>query len=839
MFLSYASQDAEAARRICEALRACGIEVWFDQSELRGGDVWDQKIRQQIHDCTLFIPVISAHTDERSEGYFRLEWKLAVDRSHLMADDTAFLFPVVIDDTPDAIARVPDKFRAVQWTRLPAGEAPPAFCQQVGALLAGTAMPARAQAMPVAIRGRRSRYGPLIAGVGALLFAAIGVFAWRTMTRAPGVALTPHQAETSPANVIPEHSIAVLPFTDLSAHKGQEYLSDGLAEDLLNLLSKVPGLQVVARTSAFSFKGHTADVPTIGRQLRVASVLEGSVLKVGNHLRVTAQLERTADGYQIWSETYDRELGDVFRIQDEIANAVVKTLKVSLLWGTAPRTLGTQNSDAYLVFLQGRAKMATERLADIKEAITDFAHTLKLDPNYSPAYVELATAKLQLAEFEVKESRQTAFESAMAEAKLLIEQALTLDPSNAQAYVVRGYLRLFTDQPGAEPDYRRGIELNPNSARGYAGLATMLYADPTRRDEALTMIERARRLDPLASEYDVMKAKSLAFGRGNLRDADAVLVDVVARHPLYLPATVLLSDVRRFEGNYADAIMYDEQALKLDPLSDWARTGLILDYGDLAEADAAHQVVDESPHRLPFQRLVLLILQGNWRQAAEVTYAADADGTLTGGSESHAVFALRMDAHRTHEFGRARAVFERRCGVTWSATGIPTLPPQVGFGYDSVALADMLIGSGERDRGKRLLRASLADMDFVAHDLKRGELWYQIDRATALALLGDRKTALSALHKAVGEGYSTTWSLIELDPAFDFLRGDAEFQSLMRAIKAKVSSERQLLDRMRADGRVPNRTGPVVPQLKSTSQNRTKYNLSIGIGRPQRLAIRG
>ena len=119
--------------------------------------------------------------------------------------------------------------------------------------------------------------------------------------------------------IIPEHSIAVLPFADLSAGKNQEYFSDGLAEELLNLLSKVPGLQVAARTSAFSFKGHAVDVPTIGRQLLVAHVLEGSVRKVGNHLRVTAQLERADNGYQIWSETYDRELGDVFRIQDEIS----------------------------------------------------------------------------------------------------------------------------------------------------------------------------------------------------------------------------------------------------------------------------------------------------------------------------------------------------------------------------------------------------------------------------------------------------------------------------------------------------------------------------------------
>ena len=135
--------------------------------------------------------------------------------------------------------------------------------------------------------------------------------------------------------MIPEHSIAVLPFADLSAHKDQEYFSDGLAEDLLNLLSKVPGMQVAARSSAFSFKGHSTDVRTIGRQLGVAHVLEGSVRKVGNHLRVTAQLERADNGYQIWSETYDRELGDVFRIQDEISAAVVKALKVSLLGARA------------------------------------------------------------------------------------------------------------------------------------------------------------------------------------------------------------------------------------------------------------------------------------------------------------------------------------------------------------------------------------------------------------------------------------------------------------------------------------------------------------------------
>jgi hypothetical protein len=137
VFLSYASQDADAARRICEALRAAGVEVWFDQSELRGGDSWDQKIRRQIRECTLFIPVISANTQSRPEGYFRREWKLAVERTHDMADHVAFLVPVALDATPDRDAHVPERFRDVQWTRLPNGETPPEFAERVKALAGG------------------------------------------------------------------------------------------------------------------------------------------------------------------------------------------------------------------------------------------------------------------------------------------------------------------------------------------------------------------------------------------------------------------------------------------------------------------------------------------------------------------------------------------------------------------------------------------------------------------------------------------------------------------------------------------------------------------------------
>jgi TIR domain len=141
VFLSYASEDAAAAQRICAALRAGGIEVWFDQSELRGGDAWDQSIRRQIKTCVLFLPVISHTTHDRREGYFRLEWKLAIDRCHLMDADLAFLLPVVIDDTRDDDERVPERFREVQWTRLPGGETPPAFVERVSRLLSPETSP--------------------------------------------------------------------------------------------------------------------------------------------------------------------------------------------------------------------------------------------------------------------------------------------------------------------------------------------------------------------------------------------------------------------------------------------------------------------------------------------------------------------------------------------------------------------------------------------------------------------------------------------------------------------------------------------------------------------------
>jgi hypothetical protein len=233
VFLSYASQDADAAGRICEALRAAGIEVWFDQSELRGGDAWDRQIRKQIHDCALFVPVISAHSDARHEGYFRREWRLAVERAGDMAEDVAFLLPVVVENTPDATARVPDRFREVQWSRLSDGQTTPAFVERVRRLLS-PASPSvnssRASVAPGAaalIRqpfrpswlSRRSLLVMVAVIIAALAYWDVDRFWISKRQVSPPAPPTAPRAAAPAAFSPPPHSIAVLPFVNMSGDK--------------------------------------------------------------------------------------------------------------------------------------------------------------------------------------------------------------------------------------------------------------------------------------------------------------------------------------------------------------------------------------------------------------------------------------------------------------------------------------------------------------------------------------------------------------------------------------------------------------------------------------------
>jgi TolB-like protein len=554
VFLSYASEDAGAAKCICDALRTAGLEVWFDQSELRGGDAWDQSIRKRIKTCALFLPVISRNTHDRIEGYFRLEWKLAVDRSHLIAADQAFLLPVVIDDTRDDDERVPERFREVQWTRLPGGVTPAAFVERVRRLLSGepaqgsTGTPSAA-ARPPAVRSTRKsilalwRSKAALLATIAVLVAAFGYLVANRLVlskRGAEVGAAPAPAAQNapaPAFTPPPHSIAVLPFVNLSGDKEQEYFSDGLTEELLNSLSRINELQVAARTSSFSFQGEHPDIATVAHKLNVGAVLEGSVRRSANTVRITAQLVNGVSGFHVWSQTYDRSIGDVLAIQTEIANAVASALKVTLLNELAAKVElgGTRNPAAFDAYLRGLKIYNTVRDYRGEEpAIAAFTEAIKLDPGYALAFANRSIAQESYAgRLPQGGGSDEIYRRAQADAQRAIDLAPTLaDGHLALAYV---YQSGFLDFRRASSEYERALEFAPGYARvvrNYGSFAVMMG----RTDAGIAAGRRAVALDPLNPKSHGALADMLSSAR-QYRAAIAALQEAInlspEQEPLY------------------------------------------------------------------------------------------------------------------------------------------------------------------------------------------------------------------------------------------------------------------------------------------------------------------
>ena len=935
VFLSYASQDAEAAKRICDALRAAGVEVWFDQSELVGGDAWDQKIRGQIKGCAIFMPVISAATQARREGYFRIEWKLAAQRTHAFADGTPFLLPLVIDETRDSEALVPEEFRAVQWTRLRGGETSVAFCARVKRLLSSEVAPiserrfqaeesaraetasggraetarrtpapsrkrfpiwatgivvillavaaalfvrlpfphpkpeiqnstsapvsppaplsearqlvAKARSFFDALESTRDHYrlaeelmaqakakdatdaevcaaeaqlhqrfiqrnwdtsdarreaaraatqdaigldpqsfearfavanslgnteresedkerqlqalrrerpseqrvlralasvmdrqgrldeafaidaesaslpggdplalynqsvscwfsgrtaeaeiamqaslaqqpftgallmsawyrialhgdldgarallnriaptqmvedraaffayyvellarqpdaaiarlkavprdwledgwfrGPksqligdalqvagrgeaaavewrvalgvverrlatnssavnlhfrrcsLLATLGrreaaerefALLLELAGIDlaapkpvpvwvtqccvllgrkteaiqqlalglkqprhavdytaavlrldpGWEPLRGEPEFAPLIAAAEASERPPVPvakagamelhppvasPKSVAVLAFANLSDDRANEYFSDGISEELLNVLAKVPGLKVTARTSSFHFKGKDTPIPEIARQLGVAYVVEGSVRKQGDKVRITAQLIKAADGFHVWSDTFTRDLKDIFAVQDEIAGLIAQNLQLKLGVTAAPRAV---NPEAYVLLLQGREIFNRGAPGAYPTALKYYRDALALDPDSAPTWAALAVGYAASSA-----QGAIAVESGNALARDAAARALALDPDSAKAHYAMGFVHFVVDWDWtkARAEYERVLAGAPNDVSALSGLATVEQT-VGEAERALELSRRAVELDPL------------------------------------------------------------------------------------------------------------------------------------------------------------------------------------------------------------------------------------------------------------------------------------------------------------------------------------------------------
>jgi len=602
VFVSYASQDADAAGRIAEGLRAADIEVWLDQSTLRAGDAWDAQIKKQIQDCTLFLPVISAHTRARSEGYFRREWKLATRRLLDLADDVTFLVPVVIDETREADARVPEEFLRAHWTRLPGGETPPAFAQRLRQLLAGDGAPEHATQSTSVVKAASRTQRAILARTHApsrawrvgfaltalLLMTGIGVF-WYLQDRGSAPATQPLSVPASPvtASMLNERSIAVLPFANISGVADDEYFSDGLTEELLNRLANVQGLRVAARTSSFAFKNHAGSVKDVGQALGVRHILEGSVRRQDNRLRVTAQLVSTTDGFHLWSKTFERQVADVFAIQDEIARAVAETLRVQLVGRSdGAGEYGTTSNAAYDLYLRARHLYQSFQLDRVTKAIDYYERAIIDDPEFAAAYVGLADALSwqndlaeQPHELEIRKRIQT-----------LARKALELDPQSGDAHALLARELMYAwDFKAAELELRRAEAFNPNGEYVLANLAGYYMSFGWPPERAIEYARRGRDRDPL-NPWAALHVPQAHWHAQQFEEALLELERVSEIDPnfwlAYLWKAMTLTELRR----HAEASLAARRAYELN--EDAATLGtLAITHARAGEADEARAAV--------------------------------------------------------------------------------------------------------------------------------------------------------------------------------------------------------------------------------------------------------
>jgi hypothetical protein len=422
----------------------------------------------------------------------------------------------------------------------------------------------------------------------------------------------------------------------------------------------------------------------------------------------------------------------------------------------------------------------------------------------------MAEAGLFVGEYEVSGNRQARFAEAWRHGQQLVAKALELDPHHGYAFLQRAHLNAFLDLPAAEKDYRRGLELSPNDAKGYAGLAAVVYETPSRRSESLELLDRARKLDPLEPAYDVTKAQFLYMERADLAGANALLLDVVKRNPRYQPAFARLGDVHMLAGQAAKSIRYGERALALDPSLEMTRRILIGCYVDLGDMVAARQLIDDEGIAASPRQLSVLLREGSWQQAGEVAYASLAHGTESSTIETATnVAAIRMHARATGDFARARAALEEASGVRWDEAGHAILPQEGSPLRDAaIGLADVLLASGQEERGRELLTLILTLMQREVGELGRPEFFYYRSHPIALALNGDRDAAIAMIERSVasGLGLRDWWYYFEAEPAYAPLRTDARFMATLRTVHDRVDAQRKELDRMRTEGQVPDRT---------------------------------
>jgi TolB-like protein/Flp pilus assembly protein TadD len=598
-----------------------------------------------------------------------------------------------------------------------------------------------------------------------LLALGLGYFAFDKFVLDPArdAVLVEETAQQTRSDVLVESygdkSIAVLPFVNMSDDARNEYFSDGISEELLNLLAQIPELRVISRSSSFSFKGKDIAIPEVAKQLNVAHVLEGSVRKAGNRVRITAQLIDGRSDTHLWSDTYDRELDDIFAVQDEIAAAISVALKIKLKLVAGemmqPEAIKTANTDAYVAYLQGRELIRGRGWVNMEGAIRHLERALSLDNNFAPAHAQLAIAMILYHGFSHEEARQTAIAH--------LDRAQELAPDLAEAHAGRALLALPIDAESAVEHARKALAVNPNYIDAMNWLGNGL-ARLGRDQEAEVIRKQMLVTDPLSVIARLHNLADLQ-NRGRTEEAHE-LADQLLEQNLVSGYTAHADTSIWSEGKIAEGLSW---ALRASPDSNNVMTA----FASVGEYDEARRTKDRMSYYVD-------IGEKRWGEAIKA-----AQINMQHYPDSGAYVAAAAEVlYYAGRFDEALALYER--SLEYVPEGEPMLVPGWYSLANTVRLA--LVRRIDGDEEGAQAAAQIARQEHAAHRTA-GAINPQQDVVEAMiaAFEHDPDHVITALTSAIQRGF---WFMGIIDEAiFENMRSDPRFVALRQELEAKLAAE--------------------------------------------------
>lgn len=763
IFISYARDDREKIEKLAAALEGEGYVVWWDR-RIEPGSEFSKDIERELNEAKSVIVAWSVTANQSS-------W---VKDEASAAHEQGKLVPIRLGaDRPPMGFR---QYQALDFHGWKGDIAAPAFqdlARAVKAHVTGEAPAAPVVATKPSWVARLLKPAPL-AAFGALIVALIFIFLWQADRITPSfetAATQPPQDEGGESGeaTSDQPSIAVLPFDDFSPAGDQEYFADGIAEELSNVLARVEGLRVTSRTSAFAFKGRDVSAGEIAEALKVRHILEGSVRKAGETLRITAQLIDGKTDEHIWSETYDRALTaeNIFVIQDEISKAIVAELQGRMDLPNTDSALQTASTEAYDAYLRGRALYVQRTPDTITEGLAQLNRAVALDPDFAPAQAALAQAYLLANNYAGLTAEQ-----AIARATPHAERALALAPDDAESLAAYGWLVEWSgdhDHFAAIDYYKRAIAANPNYAEAWRRLGRSLAA-LSRFDQAAGAFERAFRLDPLTPIISANWAGALQ-DQGELNSALAVVRDGVRLNPASVNLHGQLADLLWAGGDYAEAhrLLKDVEAKR-------GFSNLDYFYDEVGLQDLA------APLAWWFWKAVFALREGDRAEAARL--ARENPGRAQAGV---AILFWAGEIDETYEIIKADIKADDLLSDEVTLTPYKQQRDVLYF----------LVLNEKKDPDADIFRARLVAIfdgrkpaDFqVRESLSAGAMWRMINN--------DREGALEWLQEMNERGQ--IWRIMDVNTIYDPIRDTPAFQALIAkredmAARHRAEIEAQLAD---------------------------------------------